>query len=330
MNSVDLVETLERWKDGTLTGADLDGLNLALESAETRNRLLDTWLLDQSLPGVLARHSIQAHLPAPRTSRRVLRNPLLKTFGAAAAGLLIGLFSGSYVFGKAALPQRKAVPLLTESFEAGPTPGQNGIPAVPNQWSGDYNRVVTAQQGVQPASGQRMFQFCRADYEGKQPGFSYSADLYRIIPLPMDTAGPGELSVTCEASLTSLPFDEAKRYGVSLILCALDALPDSIQPGTWKPGAARPEPHPSENDEIVSASARRALSLDPRGMAWQPLRLEMRLPAGTRYLLLSFHLADHQAGRNPRESGTTEFPGHFLDSIKVHLIQETSMGNPRR
>jgi hypothetical protein len=329
MNSVDLVETLERWKDGTLAGADLERLNQALESADFRTRLVDTWLLDHSLPGILARHSIQAHLPAPGTSRRVLRNPLLKTFGAAAAGLLLGLFSASYVFGKAAFPHRKVVPLLNESFESGPTPGQNGIPVMPNRWSGDISRLVDAQQGVQPNSGKRMLQLCRADYEGKHPGFSYSADVYRIVPIPKGLTGLGETSVTCEAQCSSVPFAEAKRYGISLILCALDALPDSAEPGAWKPGSAQPEPHPSENAELVSASARRSLSLDPRGMTWQPLRLEMKLPAGTRYLLISFHLADHQAGRNPRESGATEFSGHFLDSIQVNLVQDASASNPR-
>jgi hypothetical protein len=168
-----------------------------------------------------------------------------------------------------------------------------------------------------------MFQFRQADYEGKRAGFSYTSDLYRIVPIPAGLLDSGDTRVTCESYWTSVPFAEPKRYGASVIVHALDSLPetrhlDSVQN---RPHGA---PDVSETSGAISASARRSFFLNPNGMTWQKSAVEIQVPKTTRYLLISFHLADHQAGRNPRTSGTTEFPGHFLDDIQVHVIPRSS------
>jgi hypothetical protein len=62
------------------------------------------------------------------------------------------------------------------------------------------------------------------------------------------------------------------------------------------------------------------MRLDAAVNRWQPLRVEMRIPPGTRYLLLSLHVTDSKAGREPLETGAVEFPGQFVDDVQVSLV----------
>jgi hypothetical protein len=324
---------------------ELEELTRALESEAAGKTLLDAWLLERALPESLSKTAIrkthrraqspEMFLPVPPTappahSGKIVRGSfwrsgLLRTVGAAAAGLVLGAFSASLVFGKTVFPHKKVVRILEEGFESGRAPDAKGVPRKPGFWGGDYADSVPEQGGVKPRTGQRMLKFVRADYEGKPAQFSYSADLYRLIDLQGQNIGPadGETSVIVEANFRSVPFQPPSVYGAHIWVHAFEALPgDGVEGTPWfQPN----RPAGSFSPHTPSASTQRALRLDPSGAEWQPLRVEMRVPQGTRYLMLSIHVTDSKAGREQTGTGAVEFPGQFLDDVQVSLIRDAGM-----
>jgi hypothetical protein len=225
------------------------------------------------------------------------------------------------VFGKAGNGSKRVVQILEEGFESGENPQVTGVPRTPGVWSGDFGAVVTEQAGIKPRSGQRMFQFLRADYEGKPPQWSYTGDLYRLIDLHGRDLGTGdaETQVVVEGCVRSTPFQEKNRYRVTFWLYALEKIPtfeggDSLWPSLdMRRSATRSGP---------GASAHRDLMLHNAGEDWEKLRVEMRVPPGTRYLMLSVHLTDVVTGHDSKREGVTEFPGQFLDDVRVSLVRD--------
>jgi hypothetical protein len=336
-----LAEALKLWNAGALGTEELERLSRSLDAPDARKALLDDWLLERALPESLSKAAIRQSHPLAQSLEtatpllesatpvevgnvvrvsRWRRSGLLRTLGTAAAGLVLGVFSASLVFGKAGLAQRKVVRILEDGFESGQSPESRGVPRTPGFWGGDYAQSVAAESGVQPRTGQRMLKICRADYEGKPAQFSWSGDIYRIIDLQGQDIGGGdwETTVMVSVNLRSVAFKEPGRYAAHMSVHAFDDIPGPGMDGIpWfqlnKPGGP-PSPH------SPTASAQRAMRLDTAVDRWQPLRVEMRLPPGTRYLMLSLHLADCKAGREPRETGAVEFPGQFVDDVQVSLV----------
>lgn len=335
-------EALDRWEAGILEIEELEALNRSLESPEARRRLLDQWLIDRALPQTLSkatireRHrqeisgestSVEMEEEGEESSRKVVRmafswrRSLWGSLGSAAAGLVLGAFGASLVFGKVGVVSKRVVEILQEGFESGESPLVTGVPRSPGVWSGDFGAVVTEQAGVQPHSGQRMFQFLRADYEGKPPQFSYTGDLYRMIDLQGQDLGSGdsEALVVVEASIRSIPFQEKDRYRANLWLYAFEKMPTfEGSEATWP---FRNEKRPSAG-KGPGASAHRDLALNHSGKDWEKLRVEMRVPPGTRYLMLSIHVVDLVAERDSKREGAVEFPGQFLDDVRVSLVRD--------
>lgn len=345
-NQRKLIEAIDQWEDGTLSGEEMEELTDLLAAADARQALLDHWLIERSLPQALSRAAMGQGHPltqvgegearsgeksgpfeeAPKVVRVPLwRNGFWRTFGAAAAGLVLGISSASFVFGKAATTQKKVVRILEEGFEAGAAPLAKGPPRSPGFWSGDYTELVGERSGIQPRSGARMLQVRRADYEGKPSAFSCSGDVYRMIDLRSQgvLVEDGDTVVSAEAHFRSIPFSAPKRYGVSLWVHAFENLPPVGADGVaWPP---RPQPGASASMEVPTASIHRSVNLEPQGNHWQKLRTEMSVPPGTRYLMVCFHVVDCEAGRQRQESGAVEFPGQFVDDIQVTLTRGTSL-----
>lgn len=146
---------------------------------------------------------------------------------AAAAGLVIGMFSASVVWGYVGPYAGKAITLLRESFESGPTPLATGIPVEAGRWSGDYSQVVGEYLGVKPAGGARMLRFLRSDYEGKPGRDGFIGDVFRIIDLraPEYDVARGDACISVEAHFLSLPQDIPGPAACGIAMHALDALP---------------------------------------------------------------------------------------------------------
>jgi hypothetical protein len=190
--------------------SDADSLELAAvlkSSAEARQ----LWFLYHDNECSLAEMSPAVE---PKTRSTGLSWFSWRQLTAVAAGLFIGLFGASVVWGYVGPYAGKVVTLLQESFESGPPPLTTGIPVEAGHWSGDYSQVVGEYRGVKPAGGRKMLRFLRSDYEGKPTRDGFIGDVFRII----DVSGPeydvarGDACVSVEARFP-LPASRRSRPG---------------------------------------------------------------------------------------------------------------------
>jgi hypothetical protein len=331
-----LLDQLERWTDGTLPDDQLDQLTANLESAEARSLLVDHWLLERALPETLSQHTIRSQNPVflaqepPRTIEDSIVRPrpaIWRTLGAAAAGLAVGLFGASLVFAKVSLSQssvaKKQTLLLQEDFESDKAPQTLGLPKAQDTWSGDYSKLVPSRLDVLPRSGRQMLQLLRADHQGKALKPSYSADLYRYIPIPAaESSGQThESAAAFEAHFRVAATPQARSYAACLWIHALDSIPSaSAPPNEWM-SIEDLTVTPSEASRIT-ASTRRSLSIHPSSSDWQKLRVEMNLPQHTRSLLISLHVAEIRNPRTDPVDSPAEFPGVFIDDLQISLLRD--------
>jgi hypothetical protein len=257
------------------------------------------------------------------------RRPL----SAMAAGVVFGMFSSSAVWAYVAPMAAKAVTFFRESFESGRAPLVNGFPIVPGVWGGDFSEVVGHQQGVLPANGHRMLRLLRADHSGKNPEIGYSCSLSRIIDLQQHRAHLADDNrvLSVEARFNATDSAEPGRYLCGASLFALNDLPD-------RPGETEIFAHIQREKQIFReavksdgvrgefspASAHRSFALEA-GLGWQKLRIDLRLPPGTRYLLMEMRVTDRKAAQQRVDSSQVAFPGHFIDDIEVSLARSHSL-----
>jgi hypothetical protein len=245
----------------------------------------------------------------------------------AAAGLVLGLFSASMVFGYVLPMTSKAITLLSEGFEAGPAPRVVGMPLTPGVWSGDFTEVVSAQQGVTPEGGKKMLRFLRADYAGKPAKLSYSGDLYRLIDIRPHAADlrDGNALVTFVANVRTTPCPEPKRFHCGLGVYALDALPEAtnvtVQPGALPLFGSGADWSLGKN----LATTVRQFPLNSEGGSWQKFRVELRIPNGAQYLMLAVHLLDQSATKATATDAVAEFSGQFMDNVEVTLLRKAPL-----
>jgi hypothetical protein len=322
---------LHSFLNGNISEADFVGLQKLLrENAAARAMLrslstVEIRLSEQGAEKAIFRPVERGEEGAPASGPRG-RFSLLRTWIPAAAGLIVGLFSASMLFAFVTTGTGKVVSLLQEGFEEGNPPLATGFPKTPGYWSGDFSRVVGERQGVSPKTGRKMLQFLRADYEGKPSRFGYSGDLYRILDLRGYEADlkDGKAMITVEASVQGIPVQAPAAYSFNVRVNALDAPPtdDPLDDKRQSSGGLSQSPEEA-GDTFIPASAQRSFKMAPNGAGWEKARVELRIPPGTKFLLLSFHTVDTCAGREGRQvHGDTvrEFPGQFVDDIQVSLI----------
>ncbi|MFM7604896.1 MAG: hypothetical protein ACKO8Z_06815, partial [Prosthecobacter sp.] len=239
---------------------------------------------------------------------------------AAAAGLVIGMFCTSMMFGfGVSRSLEKVVSLLQESFESGPAPLVTGVPPEPNLWSGDYSEVVGAQQGVNPAQGKKMVRVLRSDYDGKTSSKpSKQGDLMRIVDVRpfLREANGGDVVITLSALFNAAPFPEAERYDGAVYLYALGQLSST-------------EESLLEDALAHSHGGCRPLDRDPA--TWQRASARLLLPPGTERVLLKVSFSPMPAGGTsllPLPDHIT-FAGHFVDDVRASIRIRDAVPNQR-
>jgi hypothetical protein len=231
--------------------------------------------------------------PAPWFSWRPLT--------AAAAGLVIGLFSASMVFGLAVqhgLGRKTSLPVLEPSFEDAQMPLAKGFPPGPSLWTGDMAKVVTAENGVTPKDGHHMLRL-ETSAHGAPVLFPR---LYQIIALPASGTERREIEVS--ASFTSADPDSLPHYTVRTY--AVNEAPDRLGPDWFARHWF------VEKDEAI-ASAATSFENPPGSTDWQSIGLRMQVPSKARCLVVFFgvkNLAKSQAKRP-----------HYLDAVKMSLVE---------
>lgn len=229
---------------------------------------------------------------------------------AAAAGIVLGVLCTSAVVAYVAPSFGNVLTLLDDSFESAPAPRVTGPPVEPGQWSGDYTEVVSEQQGVKPASGQKMLRFLRTDYEGKPSARgNHVADLYRLIDVRpyRDQFADGLAVVQLSAGFNAseIPPREPCWGRVGILAFNAETITNSSlhTVRAW--------------EEHCLASARTgAVRLDRKPERWQRLTSDLRLPPNTDFLMI--HLLIHN---DPRSNAPAAFTGHYLDDVRLTLRQ---------
>lgn len=247
-------------------------------------------------------------LSKPARTRKAGLRPLL----AAAAGLVVGLFSASMVFGFGFNGRVQTTALFHDSFEAGTNPAANGKPVSPDEWSGDYTEVVGSHGGVQPAEGKKMLRFLRGDDALGHLPDSRSSDLFRLLdvrPYKQDLADGGgvvRLSAVFNASSEGV----VDPISCTLMLYALDAkLVEGRKPGT---------PMPNLRRHMLAFSQTSRVKLDADATSWQAASNELRLPPETDYLMIQIGVTNDSTEPGKRLDA---FENQYADQVRVTLAR---------
>jgi hypothetical protein len=308
-----LLHLLQAVRDTRDTSARAELNTLLRENADARSTMARLMVDEQALTSRLRDDSIVALLePAPAVETALRTSPrwfAWRPLTAAAAGLVIGLFSASMVFGFGVRSLEKVVSLLQESFESGPAPLVKGMPQEVNLWSGDYSEIVEKYEGVKPKDGTKMARVLRSDFEGKASSKpSLQGDLMRVVDVRpfLREANGGEVVITLSALFNAAPFPEAEHYDGAVTL--------------WALGSQFPT---EENlmDDALAHSVGFCRPLDRDSATWQSASTRLLLPPGTEMVLLKASFSPMPASsesQSPLPDHVT-FAGHFVDDVRASV-----------
>jgi hypothetical protein len=214
---------------------------------------------------------------------------------AAAAGLLIGLFSASMVFGfvvQRGVEKRTPLAVFEPGFENPQMPLANGFPAGPARWSGDVARVVAAENGVSPKEGKFMLRL--------EPMSKGAPRVYQVLDLQSVPSGAGGdlREIEISASFATSVAESSVRHMIRVF--AVTEAPENLD-SAWF----------DRRDESI-ASTTRGLDVMPGTKGWQTFSVRIQVPRAARSLVLFFgaRTPDKAARKSP----------HYLDDVRVSLI----------
>lgn len=316
MNTDDqkLSDLIQACLDGRATDEQAALLNSRLRSDESARDLYlqmadvhACLAVDESLwvEGIAGARMIE--FPArPQRKRWFNWSPLT----AAAAGLVFGMFCTSAVFAyvQPKLPAgvTRLLPLPDAGFESGSQVPALGIPARSGAWSGDFSRVVGAENGITPKEGQRMLRFLRSDNElSSKNGRSYVGSVAQVIdlrPLRAELSGAEQL-VEVSALFNGIPMPQGGLFEFNVKAAAFRGdIADA--PGLWE-----------DHESSVSRSAR-TVGADSDTSTWQRVAVPLAVPPDADFVIIECAVVF----KGPQvENGAAEFPGHYVDQVGVRL-----------
>ncbi len=302
MNETRLEELLLAYEDNTLRSDELTEFKHLLRSSPAaRERLVEAGVLQSVAKSHFFIEAAAAQLPT-KQNRLFQWRPLM----AAAAGIVLGMFCTSVVFGYVG-PRvvEKVKAVFSEGFESGMTKTAPGVPRVAGQWSGDEAEVVTSTPEVKAHGGAKMLRFLSATYPGENSPRSQWGDVYRIVDV-RGLAGAGSTVARVSASFAQGVVTGEERFACRVGAYALDqdlsTLPSSLN-HTWL-----------QQNNSATGSRRAVLTGTGR---WQEVSVELPITRETRFVVLHLAVVQEQPTLN---SGVVQFSGHFMDDVKVELI----------
>jgi hypothetical protein len=309
-----LLHLLQAVRDTHDTSARAELNTLLRENADARSTMARLMVDEQALISRLRDDSIVALLePAPKAEtplRTSTRWFAWRPLTAAAAGLVIGLFSASMVFGfGVSRSLEKVVLLLQESFESGPAPLVTGIPQELNVWCGDESELVETYEEMKPAQGKKMVRVLRSDFAGRVSSKpSQHGDLMRVVDVRpfLREANGGEVVMTVSALFNAAPFPEAERYDGVVTLYALGQL-GSTEENLY--------------EEALALSHGECRSLDRDPTTWQSASTRFLLPTGTEFVMMKMSFRRMPKGNEVQSSlpDPVIFAGHFVDDVRASV-----------
>ena len=294
-------ELIRLCRDGQASIEELAELEVSLcEDAGFREAYVRYMNLDVALSSVGKVLPMQMATSALRQRNRWFAwRPLT----AAAAGIVFGMFCTSMVFGfvvqRAAV---KKVPLL--AFDAGLEDVEqilnDGLPPQAGHWGVDDAKVVLADGNVTPLAGQHMLRLEPIPREKDVK--NHTSRAYQVLDLRSLPAAAmtADAEVEVAASFCAMDGDVSSRYLIRAI--ALDEAPAQATKNFWSK---------VESDGVVSESQR--FDTAPGSHGWQSFSMTLRLPPGSKTLVLIF-------GAVPPELPSRPASVHYLDEVQVSLL----------
>lgn len=279
--------TPEEWRE-------LESL-LAADSA-ARHRYVQMMDLHAELR---ARHAKVAKLeatPRRQKSRGAFAWLSWRPLTAAAAGLVIGVFSASVVYGFVVQQHLRNVPIFAEGFENSPTPSKHAFPLVANLWGGDLSAAVGAEGNVIPVEGSRMVRLMPPERPTRQ--LSYAWRIVDLAEHPAVTSG-GPLRIEVAASFCASDAARASRYQIRL--AAFSQTPADVR-ALWNN-------EPMLFDTVLQHIGRNVHT--PAGGGWQKVQAVMQIPPGTRSIVISLGAGD---------ADSTPPSAHYLDDVQAGFV----------
>ena len=231
-------------------------------------------------------------IPMKRTARVWLQwRPLT----AMAAGLLIGLFSASVVFGfvvQRGVEKRTPLAVFEPGFENAQMPLANGFPTGTGRWSGDAAHVVAAENGVQVKEGKFMLRL--------EPMSKGVPRIYQVLDLQSLPSGAGGESreIEVSASFAAADANASVRYVIRAF--GVTEAPENLDAALF------------DRREEAIASVTRGMDVMPGTKGWQTFSVKIQVPRAARSLVLFFGV------RTPDKAARTS--PHYLDDVRVSLI----------
>ena len=291
-------ELIELHLLGTISEAESVELEAALAaSKEAREDFRHRCSLDAAL----RQEAESQPIAIPETTMKLVPWQAWRPMTAAAAGVAIGMFCTSVVFGYVSLrpsSQSLPMPVFDPGFEA-MKPLDTGIPHRSEEWGVRSAQVTTAERRVQPKEGNHMLRM--QPVLGNEADENFSAGAYQVLDLsqmPRDNmTSMVEAEVTASFAAAG---DDKARYIMRVV--ALDESPESATRDFWAK---------ADKSEVVSMTQRfEALS---GADGWQSHSVKIPVPSSARSLVIVISVLV------PRHTSTPLAP-HYLDDVQVSLI----------
>jgi hypothetical protein len=314
----DELDLLHHYLHGTIGEGDFARLqSLLRENAEARRTLRDLSTIDAKLQDLAAANPATLRLlappvtsPAPISHRSVWLS--WRPLTAAAAGLVIGLFSATVVWAvtspRVVATASRLFSLVDGSFEkqSGRLPA--GFPVEAGVWSGDESEIV--EGGMEKArDGRRVLRFLRAEGNANVPNSATEAcDVYQIVDLrplrgELKTAGDSILELSAEF------LDARTAPGAPVVFAChvylFEGSPDSLHT-VWPPAVR----------DTLGVGANYLLSHGgPDAGAWRKVTARCMLTPQADVAVVKL-----SAGRGDRRGGPVpELGRQFADNVKLIL-----------
>lgn len=306
--------------DGALPEADGANLLTRIEGdGEAVAYLADRALLHRDLRQSLKRREVQQWATAalsPQTPRAM--TPASRWFAwrpvwAAAAGLAIGLFSASLVFGyvmpRAVATASRLFALVDGSFEKATGRLPSGFPDKFGVWSGDESEVVsgTAQDG------KHALRFVRAEREPTLPNYgAASCDVYQLVDLRSLKADASSGEAMLELSVQFLDARDSAGEPVKFIsqLLVFAGSPEAL-PAEW--------PLPQKDALATGSSYFDSTGGSPR--SWHQVTAKVLLPPQADFAVV--HLVAHKP--KALTGADALFGSQFADDVRLTMKTQPTL-----
>lgn len=301
-------ELLQRWSDGSITADELRELTAKLAKPEHQSTLLDDWLLESSLPDRLPGAAV-AGLQESAMNRRIERIAPVRAkqwagwlswrpLTAAAAGLVIGLFSASMVYGfisQAAAGRVVPLVVMNAGFETGEGPLKPGHSRLVAEWNGAGALAATPE-------GRRC-----ARLAPSLPLKEKSRAGVLLQTLDLETMGAvhvpegARLVISAEINASHEPAAGMRQFALRVLTFPQTA--GEVLASIWP-----------DQQEAAEANVVRTLEVDGDARSWQRLRTRLELPKGTRSVMIEI-----SGPRTPPGTQVDSLPEFWVDAVQAHL-----------